>query len=674
MESTPKAGYMDIEMLEGKGKNREFELYDSIVNGEMRPFLEKFSSKSHIETLFYESREIVYKFEQQLGLEDLLDLTPAPPPDLKARYFTDLIAMEYIKIKRKALNVLNSVSEESHVSLYANKNIQSLKAIARQAHLLSKSVETKIEISWDRDPDSYILFVLQEYLIRSILIYQELFEPYLKMPPKDRYQLGTSLYEHKPPSIIDKEEIERSEEQSRYDFYKRLCDETNTIKRNQDTDLSQQITILKNSTLTEPWLHSVSKEAIENGFVGVTHLAFIMAADEMYKENNILIRLVANMFEEMDRLHFPYNGHRELANADYRSRIMIWDHLISFWREDSKTYYPNVAYLPLYFLDPEAEIFKKYIIEDKPDEISDDFSIIFKRFFNTIKSACFVKLFELETFISDVIGIPLPSALFPDDSVIDQDKEASEISIVKEQQQKISEEEAEDFVRSLRIYWTSDNSIKIQERGKKAIEVSLDRFGHKQKELFKGVIEDDSSLHRYSVGRPGNPELYEQRREYDRRLNLLKQTSKKLVEMIEREFSRKLPNNYKLYERVRGEETGIYKFKFQIGSDETLINKIQRYSELSEDRLNQELDKLEEMIYQGNYPDEIESYRDEYSNALNVAFDKGYLSNDEVRIRLEKVQSAFDLHKMEFTNMESPRKKDKDRKLKEEFGFFKIEI
>ena len=115
--------------------------------------------------------EMANETEEQL--EELFDIDIPPPPDLKAEYFLALIEMEYEKIEQRAKNILKTALEETQVSLYANKNIQRLKEIAGQAHILSKKLPHEGRDSLD-DPDGYIIYVLKTYLIRTIVFYQRL--------------------------------------------------------------------------------------------------------------------------------------------------------------------------------------------------------------------------------------------------------------------------------------------------------------------------------------------------------------------------------------------------------------------------------------------------------------------------------------------------------------------
>jgi hypothetical protein len=263
-----KHGIKKKEVSDNIDQKSEFALYDSIVNGELRPFLKIYSSKSHIENLIkklgtislfkdedcsmkplpehYElfniigkpGDEIILSFDETDDqaiptltnitndkLEELIDIDIPPPPDLKAEYFLDLIEMEYEKIKFRANKVLQTSSNEEQIALFTNKNIQMLKEIAGQAHTLSKRIKPKDKDKWD-DPDLYIIDMLKEYIVRSILFYQELFQPYLKVPIQDEFQLKTSLYGAKHPTVL----IREYDENRRNELYRYLSVEINMLK------------------------------------------------------------------------------------------------------------------------------------------------------------------------------------------------------------------------------------------------------------------------------------------------------------------------------------------------------------------------------------------------------------------------------------------------------------
>jgi hypothetical protein len=456
-EFEAKHGKDKKDLPDDNDKKSEFAVYDSIVNGECRPFLEIYSSKNHIEKLreklwrvsfiktedgwehASESEKLLLEITSKTGdtikiefdetdpkkpakitnitdneLEELFDIDIPPPPDLKAEYFLDLIELEYEKIKLRAKKFLETSHEETQISLYANKNIQIAKRIAFEANTLSKQLKPGEKISlWDH-PDSYIIDILKHFLIKSILFYQGLFQPYLKVPIQDEFQLRTFLYG------------ERSFEAGRRDFekrlkniiYKNLSIETRILKPHDDTSLDHTVAALKILTSTEKWLNTVSEEAVLRGFVGISHLTFILASDQNYLKNSILELLFANFLSEFDSLG-------ELSISDYKSRIDIWRQLTNLWATGN---YPRAkqfydTYLPLYLIDETTKEIEKIDLREKYKQLVQkrmkegladlplEEQIELAQFINS--AAKFIKLSELKRYFVDVIGIPLPSLLFP---------------------------------------------------------------------------------------------------------------------------------------------------------------------------------------------------------------------------------------------------------------------
>jgi hypothetical protein len=225
-----------------KSSNSEFDLYDSIVNGSLRPFLPEYSSETHIkgliedlektkidlscestEAICDELKGIDFKklgfkdgdefqieiIEQKKGyvfeitpimvkeFNDLIDIDIPPPPDLKSEYFLELIEKEYEIIRNRAKVLIEKAANKDEISFYANKNIQIAKRIAAEAHRLSKQIKP-----YDSDPlgnsDYYIIYILKLILKRAIIYFQNLFEPYLDCILLTEEEIWTQLYEKTP--------------------------------------------------------------------------------------------------------------------------------------------------------------------------------------------------------------------------------------------------------------------------------------------------------------------------------------------------------------------------------------------------------------------------------------------------------------------------------------------
>jgi len=229
-------------MKKEKRKNSEFDLYNSIVNGKLRPFLPDYSSEAQIKKLIEETTiiEKEYQFRnlddfksvlaevtnenydlkdgdqyqievveekdcteflisplEAKELSELIDIDIPPPSDLKGEYFLDLIENEFKKIMISAKNFINTTNEKEKMSFYANKNIQIAKKIAAEAHDLSKRLKPREHDSHENS-NIYVMNILKLFLKRAILNFQGLFEPFLDCTLFTEEEIRTQLYEQKP--------------------------------------------------------------------------------------------------------------------------------------------------------------------------------------------------------------------------------------------------------------------------------------------------------------------------------------------------------------------------------------------------------------------------------------------------------------------------------------------
>jgi hypothetical protein len=230
----------------------EFSFYDSIVNGGRRPFLDEYSSDENAKKLFNKLRgekEIQFESGDKLideisafvdehcdakegdrfevtisegegvgtiivtpvepeGLNDLFDIDIPPPPDKKSEIFLNIITNEYDRIKQRAQKALETFDNEEPIVFFANRNLQNAKRIAVDAHHVSKQLKSPDRDIFD-DPNSYIFYILKHFLLRSIMFYQGLFEPYIKSKIYNYDELRVFLFHEKPAHILSKEFDER---------------------------------------------------------------------------------------------------------------------------------------------------------------------------------------------------------------------------------------------------------------------------------------------------------------------------------------------------------------------------------------------------------------------------------------------------------------------------------
>ena len=458
-------------------KGTEFELFDSIINGDHRPFLEEYSNDTKVAKLLDEFNSLSYyvaecetpgglikglkpssevdkikdevffkpydriKFEidenenpmkavvsneTNDNLEELIDLGFPPPSSLKAEYFFSIIEFEYEKIRLNAKNILKTASSEQDLSLYANKNIQRLKEMAYQAYLLSKRLRIKGRSAWDH-PDSYVIDVLKTYIIRLILYYQGLFQPYLKIPIRDEHELKTELY-GEPPIDVSINDLNRRVMEK---FYERLGYEIDILDGNSST---HSIQYFKNLAMNKNWRKISANQAVSVGFVGLCHLKLIMATGDDYLRDSQNLPLNDIYFSVIKEEGPPIFGPQALHPKNFIDRLKMWMEIIGSWTLGNYPYFyskrPTNSYLELYNYDC---VLKK--LETKP--IKDKFLSKHKnkQSFKEIARAnqavhnltAFIKLSDLRNYLINEIGISLPPLLFP----VQQDVEFTDHQIKK---------------------------------------------------------------------------------------------------------------------------------------------------------------------------------------------------------------------------------------------------
>jgi hypothetical protein len=207
----------------------EFIMYESIVYGELRPFLPKYSSSEYIKIqeklrrenlesqdakvvpgkkkkadskLAPNSKELinqcqaVYQIDFGDELSKVLKVTGGtkipPPPDLKAKFFLSLIQDEFDQIRERAEKFIQKDQGKMINSRFADQNIQKARKLAIDSGYLSKLLEPNNSNPAD-DSDSYIIYVLGLFLVRSILLYQDLFEPYIEKPLETEDELHACI-------------------------------------------------------------------------------------------------------------------------------------------------------------------------------------------------------------------------------------------------------------------------------------------------------------------------------------------------------------------------------------------------------------------------------------------------------------------------------------------------
>lgn len=217
----------------------EFEIYDKIVNGELRPHLEFNSSeeglaklrKTFLEGLLrkVENEEgVSFKFEgldlDFLGIQDgdiieleipededekknitvrvlpnpeeqeLINLEIWPPIDEKSETYLSIIEGEYRRIITSSKKQLESSDQIEKLKLYAHKNIQLARKIGKQAYLLEKKLN-KSHLDKMDNPNTLILHYLKRHIVYLIRHFQDLFNPIINQEIQSEHEIEDELFE-----------------------------------------------------------------------------------------------------------------------------------------------------------------------------------------------------------------------------------------------------------------------------------------------------------------------------------------------------------------------------------------------------------------------------------------------------------------------------------------------
>ena len=182
-------------------------------------------------------------------------------------------------------------------------------------------------------------------------------------------------------------------------------------------------------------------------------------------------------------------------------------------------------------------------------------------------------------------------------------------------------------IESLSMTYISDNEIKIRYSNATKIydkkQLGFKKQGNSKiwNEFVKAL---ESKDHFYYVGKSKTAS-------YELAQKNLKDINEKLISFFNKEYPFKLPNNFKLYENVKSEKPGTYKFKFAINNPSDINNK---YDNLSKDDLISKIEKLSEQFseYEKNGNDkEADKTNIELSAAVETAMNKGFIGNNRAK-------------------------------------------
>ena len=246
---------------------------------------------------------------------------------MKADYFQKIIEVEFEKIKSQTIGLLESAKDENQIKFFVTKNIQRVKRLATEAHSLSRELKHSDIVE---DSNANIIYVLKVYLIRVILLFQKLFEPFLDSKIVSGKDLRVELFDERTSEEISS----RFKEIELNNMYEFLFWEIKEMDKNFDKSLYY----LKRNITKSSWQYSALKIFRDKGYIGFRHLAFLLASDEEYSKKEFL-KDFFNEFKKEIKYSMSYDRANNLANInDFISRASIWQ---SFLNSCSIGNYPH---------------------------------------------------------------------------------------------------------------------------------------------------------------------------------------------------------------------------------------------------------------------------------------------------------------------------------------------
>lgn len=207
-------------------------LFEEILKGKFKPFLPKYNDNKALQSLFADAQTLKIQFNTDISQKymdevpdmrehgfkrpehftytihegkktDTWELTIIPLnlyklreniqipiyPSAKAKEYCRLICDEFERIKIRAEYVLEMVESKPRLNLYATKNITKAKKLHHDARILLSKLQQEANTE-----SVFIIFVLDLFIIQTILLYQKLFKSYLEGITESEHELKTELF------------------------------------------------------------------------------------------------------------------------------------------------------------------------------------------------------------------------------------------------------------------------------------------------------------------------------------------------------------------------------------------------------------------------------------------------------------------------------------------------
>lgn len=201
----------------------------------------------------------------------------------------------------------------------------------------------------------------------------------------------------------------------------------------------------------------------------------------------------------------------------------------------------------------------------------------------------------------------------------------------KEKEVKTINPEA--FINSLQVSYSSDTSIWLAPQGGEWQEFTYKDMGFKQDSktwrLLLDILQDTN--HTYCVGPYDKKKNPYNVRAYNKMLKNLENCSKKFVSFLNQTYHVHIPNNFNVFENMKGRApAGTYKPKFQV-VDEPYSIRIAEIEKMSKKEVINNVEILSKQMKQENNTDKKTRLLKKLWPYLEHAKNMKYLSDQEIR-------------------------------------------
>lgn len=171
----------------------------------------RFVSTSNLKAYGYHSANdfnIIYKHDPKLKIHKAViepsvvyplneDISLPTPPDEKAKLFMDFFADEFERVKIRAEYFMNETLSDELLRSYASRNLQILRKLYHDSRISFNSMCSR-SYTTTHPSDLFIMYVLNLFIIRSVVFYSKFFKPFLKEESPSEIDLRNNFHQEMP--------------------------------------------------------------------------------------------------------------------------------------------------------------------------------------------------------------------------------------------------------------------------------------------------------------------------------------------------------------------------------------------------------------------------------------------------------------------------------------------